>query len=111
MPSFPSATAENFPLYSPAASPLACSTFVSNKKNYIAKDSSTATIGFEAKLWLAADKLRNNMNPAELSGARQTATGSPKGERGGVHQFGIPPRSNAKFARALHLILHLVSNR
>ena len=27
--------------------------------------SSTATIGFEAKLWLAADKLRNNMDAAE----------------------------------------------
>src|SRR3978361_2362133 len=25
----------------------------------------TATIGFEAKLWLAADKLRNNMDAAE----------------------------------------------
>jgi type I restriction enzyme M protein len=23
----------------------------------------TATIGFEAKLWLTADKLRNNMDP------------------------------------------------
>jgi type I restriction-modification system DNA methylase subunit len=28
------------------------------------KDSS-ATIGFEAKLWLTADKLRNNMDAAE----------------------------------------------
>jgi len=28
-------------------------------------DSSTATIGFEAKLWLTADKLRNNMDAAE----------------------------------------------
>jgi type I restriction enzyme M protein len=27
--------------------------------------SSTATIGFEAKLWLAAAKLRNNMDAAE----------------------------------------------
>ena len=34
--------------------------------------SSTATIGFEAKLWLAADKLRNNMDAAEPSAARQT---------------------------------------
>ena len=25
----------------------------------------TATIGFEAKLWLTADKLRNNMNVAD----------------------------------------------
>ncbi len=29
------------------------------------KTDSTATIGFEAKLWLAADKLRNNMDAAE----------------------------------------------
>ncbi|HMP71885.1 MAG TPA: class I SAM-dependent DNA methyltransferase [Kiritimatiellia bacterium] len=28
-------------------------------------EKSTATIGFEAKLWLAADKLRNNMDAAE----------------------------------------------
>ena len=26
---------------------------------------STAALGFEAKLWLAADKLRNNMDAAE----------------------------------------------
>ena len=30
-----------------------------------AKETSSATIGFEAKLWLAADKLRNNMDAAE----------------------------------------------
>src|SRR5690242_2643575 len=29
------------------------------------KNGSTANIGFEAKLWLAADKLRNNMDAAE----------------------------------------------
>jgi type I restriction enzyme M protein len=34
------------------------------RKNTTQKDS-TATIGFEAKLWLAADKLRNNMDAAE----------------------------------------------
>ncbi len=33
-------------------------------KSTATKDS-TATIGFEAKLWLAADKLRNNMDAAE----------------------------------------------
>ena len=27
---------------------------------------SSATIGFEAKLWLAADKLRNNMDAAAI---------------------------------------------
>ena len=30
-----------------------------------ASSQSSATIGFEAKLWLAADKLRNNMDAAE----------------------------------------------
>ena len=30
-----------------------------------ASPASTATIGFGAKLWLAADKLRNNMDTAE----------------------------------------------
>jgi type I restriction enzyme M protein len=29
------------------------------------KDDSAANLGFEAKLWLAADKLRNNMDAAE----------------------------------------------
>ena len=61
---------------------------------------SSAAIGFEAKLWLTADSrsaaetaegnLRNNMDAAEPSGARQTAKGSPQGERGGVHQFYTP---------------------
>lgn len=30
-----------------------------------AAKNSTANLGFEAKLWLAADKLRNNMDAAE----------------------------------------------
>ena len=29
------------------------------------KDSSGANLGFEAKLWQAADKMRNNMDAAE----------------------------------------------
>ena len=29
------------------------------------KTESSANLGFEAKLWLAADKLRNNMDAAE----------------------------------------------
>lgn len=52
------------------------------------KDSSTATIGFEAKLWLAADKLRNNMDAADWSGATKSLPKeSPEGERGGAHQY------------------------
>jgi type I restriction enzyme M protein len=37
---------------------------MTDKRSTSNKDS-TATIGFEAKLWLAADKLRNNMDAAE----------------------------------------------
>jgi len=32
-----------------------------------AKDNSTANIGYEQKLWLAADKLRNNMDAAVVA--------------------------------------------
>lgn len=35
------------------------------RKAASAKKNSTANLGFEAKLWLAADKLRNNMDAAE----------------------------------------------
>lgn len=41
------------------------------------------------------------------SGARLTAKGSPQGERGGVHQFGVPPKGNANFARVQHFTHHL----
>ena len=34
-------------------------------RNNSTSGESAATIGFEAKLWLAADKLRNNMDAAE----------------------------------------------
>jgi len=34
-------------------------------KKKVSESKSTANIGFEAKLWLAADKLRNNMDAAE----------------------------------------------
>ena len=61
------------------------------------KDTSTATIGLEAKLWLSADSRgeaetaegnrSNNMDAAETSGASKTAVGSPKGERGGANQY------------------------
>ncbi len=35
------------------------------KKTRKKKADSAANLGFEAKLWLAADKLRNNMDAAE----------------------------------------------
>ena len=36
-----------------------------SRKASTTTSASTATIGFEAKLWLTADKLRNNMDAAE----------------------------------------------
>ena len=42
-------------------------------------NTSTANLGFEAKLWLAADKLRNNMDAAEYSRAERGR--SPKATR------------------------------
>ena len=68
------------------------------KRKDSAKDSSSsATIGFEAKLWLAADggnaaetvdgNRSNNMDAAVPSGVRQTAKSSSKGERGGANQY------------------------
>lgn len=44
------------------------------------------------------------------SGARSTAIGSPQGERGGVHQFGVPPKGNANFAWVQHFI-HQPNNK
>jgi len=52
------------------------------KKTSSPKDS-TAHLGFEAKLWLAADKLRNSMDASEPSGARLPARqGCPREQRG-----------------------------
>ena len=39
--------------------------FMAKKTKIVEKSDSSATIGFEAKLWLTADKLRNNMDAAE----------------------------------------------
>ena len=39
---------------------------MAGKKSMSAKSKSTASLGFEAKLWLTADKLRNNMDAAEF---------------------------------------------
>lgn len=58
--------------------------------------SSAATIGFDA--FEAAEE---RLKPG---GARQIAKGNPQGERGGVHQFGVPPKANAKFAWVQHFI-------
>jgi hypothetical protein len=83
-----------------------------------ASEDSSADLGSEVKRWFAANKLRNNV-AAEPNAARQTAKGGTprrrreagrkarQGERGGVHQFGVPPRGNANFAWVQHFIHHL----
>ncbi|QVL48396.1 MAG: hypothetical protein KFB96_22780 [Thiocapsa sp.] len=38
---------------------------MARRKSNGSKSDSSANLGFEAKLWLAADKLRNNMDAAE----------------------------------------------
>jgi len=43
----------------------------------------------------------------EWSGATWTTEGCPKGERGGVHQDGVPPKGNANFAWVQHFIHRL----
>ena len=43
---------------------------------------STATIGFEAKLWLTADKLRNNMDAAEYRRAERDRRSKPARKAG-----------------------------
>jgi hypothetical protein len=59
------------------------------------KDTSTASLGFERKLWLAADKLRNNIDAAEY---KHGVLGL---------KFGVPPKGNANFAWVQHFIHHL----
>ena len=44
----------------------------------------------------------------QWSGATWTTRqGCPEGERGGVHQLGVPPKGNANFAWVQHFIHHL----
>jgi type I restriction enzyme M protein len=54
----PRATSESVPDVSPAGVRPA-------RRQSVARKPSSANLGFEAKLWLAADKLRNNMDAAE----------------------------------------------
>lgn len=49
----------------PAQSSASTKTVPASNANADASGASGATLGFEAKLWLAADKLRNNMDAAE----------------------------------------------
>ncbi len=42
---------------------------MARRKSNGSKPDSSANLGFEAKLWLAADKLRNNMDAAEYKHA------------------------------------------
>lgn len=67
-----------------------------SKRKAASPKDSTATICFEATLWLAADSRINNMDAAGPSGARQPAgEGGPTADRGGVHQSGVPFNGNS----------------
>ncbi len=64
-----------------------------------AADKSAANLGFEAKLWLTADKLRNNMDAAEY---KHVVLGLIF-----LKYIGVPPKGNANFAWVQHFIHHL----
>jgi len=54
-----------------------------NKSRPTARNDTAANLGFEAKLWAAADALRNNMDAAEYRA---------------LNIFWVPPAGNANFA-------------
>ena len=66
-----------------------------SKSNGASADKSSANLGFEAKLWLAADKLGNDMHAAEYSRAERDRL--PKAAR----------RASAE-ARINHVVLGLI---
>ena len=78
---------------------------------------STANLGFEAKLWLAADKLRNNMDAAEykhvvlglifLKYISDTFEEQFRKDDDVRWRYGVPPKGNANFAWVQHFIHHL----
>jgi len=80
------------------------------KRKTTSPKDSTATIGFEATALRGSAFLQSEAKPQVVSeakdnfrkdddvrwqpsGARSTAKGSPQGERGGVHQFGVPTKT------------------
>ena len=84
-------------------------------KSTSASPQSTATIGFEAKLWLTADKLRNNMDAGEYKHFVLGLIANPLFNDSDWFckdddvrwQFGVPPMGNANFAWVQHFIHHL----
>ena len=93
-------------------------------KSSNSSSNNSANIGFEAKLWIAADKLRSNMDAAEYKYADTFRRDLHPDLRAGVvlanlpfndshwfrkeddprWQFGLPPRGNANFAWVQHFI-------
>jgi len=74
-------------------------------------NNSSANIGFEAELWLAADKLRSNMDAdlrADFVLANPPFNDSDwfRKDDDARWQFGLPPRGNANFAWVQHFIHH-----
>ena len=66
-------------------------------------ESSSANLGFEAKLWLSADKLRNNMDAAEFyrwhgaAAEKEQPQVDPQGAAMQRRQFGVPVRVNLNY--------------
>ena len=94
--------------------PDLCADCVLTKPPFNESDTTLLDSGFlqsEAKMQVlseAKDNLRKNDDVRwQPSEARQIAKGNPQGERGGVHQFGVPPKVNANFAWVQHFIHHL----
>ena len=77
------------------------------------KNDTGANLGFEAKLWLAADKMRNNLK-ADYVLANPPFNDSDWGGaqlREDVRwKYGTPPTGNANFAWVQHFIHHLAPN-
>jgi hypothetical protein len=90
----------------PLGKPMGCGIVARSMARAAAPKDSTANLGFEAKLWLAADKLRNNMDAAEY---KHVVLGLiPASEfcasvRDGTHDSPKPVQNGRKLVTSRHL--------
>ncbi len=68
------------------------------------KSNNSANIGFEAKLWLAADKLRSNMDTAEYKHVVPTRPPSRSQRRLRPRQFTLQRLRLVPLGPSVHLI-------
>jgi hypothetical protein len=61
-----------------------------------AKTTNSADIGFEAKLWLAADKLRSNMDAAEYKHVVIDLTATPSKQTNGLFNQNLVSGSSSR---------------